>query len=242
MLAPPPEGLLEGAALFLDFDGTLVELADTPDSIVVEDDLPELLARLSRRLDGRLAIVSGRAVGDLERYLDCGGIAVSGSHGVELRMAGGGAPTMAASVDLDHVRAAVERFAGDVPGLVVEEKPAGIAVHYRQAPKEADNVERFMSDLAVQTGMALQHGKMVAELRPSGIDKGVAVRALMAEAPFAGARPIFIGDDVTDEHGFEAVKASGGHGILVGPARETAAAYRLGDARAVAAWLREAAR
>lgn len=242
MLAPPPADLLQDAALFLDFDGTLVELAETPDAIVVRDALPELLQRLSRRLEGRLAIVSGRAVGDLERHIACGEIAVSGSHGVELRLAGVATPVLAATVDLDHMRAAVERFAGDVPGLIVEEKPAGIAVHYRQAPDEADNVERFMSDLAVQSGMALQRGKMVAELRPQGVDKGAAVRALMAEAPFAAARPIFIGDDVTDEHGFEAVAAMGGAGILVGPQRETAAAYRLEDVNAVAAWLEEAAR
>lgn len=218
-----------------------MELAETPDAIVVGEALPALLRTLSYRLGGRIAIVSGRAVSDLERHLDCAGIAVSGSHGVELRMPGVSVPVMAASVDLDHVRAAVERFAGDVPGLVVEEKPAGIAVHYRQAPEEADNVERFMSDLSVQAGMALQRGKMVAELRPAGIDKGAAVRALMAGAPFAGARPLFIGDDVTDEHGFEAAAASGGAGILVGPPRATAASYRLDDVSAVAAWLEGAA-
>ncbi len=242
LLAAPPADLLdENAALFLDFDGTLVELAETPDGITVAETLPALLRALSERLGGRLAIVSGRAIGNLQSHVDCAGIAVSGSHGVELRWADGSAVPMPA-VDLTHVRAAVERFAGDVPGLVVEEKPAGIAIHYRQAPEEAEHVERFMSDLAKQAGMTLQHGKLVAELRPTGADKGVAVRAFMAEAPFRGARPIFIGDDVTDEHGFEAVAALGGAGILVGPQRDTAALYQLEDVAHVAAWLEGAAR
>ncbi|HWH17367.1 MAG TPA: trehalose-phosphatase [Allosphingosinicella sp.] len=238
----PPVSLLEGAALFLDFDGTLVELAETPGAISVSPGLVPLLRRLSERLSGRLAIVSGRAIADLERHLDCSGVAVSGSHGLELRLAGGAHIPLAGPVDLGEVRGKIERFAAQAPGLLVEVKPASVALHYRQAPGEAERVERFMAALAHKSGLALQPGKMVFELRPRGADKGDAVRAFMAEPEFGGARPLFVGDDLTDEDAFEAAAAMGGAGILVGPPRATAAEFRLADVRAVAAWLEQAAR
>lgn len=238
----PPASLLEGAALFLDFDGTLVELAETPDSISVSPGLEPLLRRLSQRLGGRLAIVSGRAIADLERHLDCSGVAVSGSHGLELRLSGGVHIPLAGPVDLGEIRAKIERFAAQAPGLLVEVKPASVALHYRQAPEEAERVERFMAALAYKSGLALQPGKMVFELRPRGADKGDAVRAFMAEPEFGGARPLFVGDDLTDEDAFEAAAAMGGAGILVGPPRATAAEFRLADVAAVAEWLEQAAR
>jgi trehalose 6-phosphate phosphatase len=240
-LAPPPPGLLEGAALFLDFDGTLVELAETPDAIRVPRGLGALLGRLRARLGGRLAIVSGRAIADLERHLSCAGIAVAGSHGLELRLADGAALPLAAPAGLDAARAEVERFAAGADGLLVEAKPAGIALHYRRAPEQAARAAAFMAGLAGRHGLALQHGKMVAELRAPGTDKGDALAALMREPSFAGARPLFVGDDLTDEHGFAAAARLGGAGILVGPARATAARYRLASVAAVADWLGAAA-
>lgn len=236
--APPPS-LLDGAALFLDFDGTLVELAETPDSIQVSPALSPLIQRLAKRLDGRLAIVSGRAIKDLERHLHCSGIAVSGSHGLELRMRDGRRVPLGAPLGLDHARERAARYAASVPGLLLEDKPVSLALHYRKAPEREGEVHGFMAELAAATGLTLQQGKMVVELRPVGADKGDAVRALMAEPEFAGARPLFVGDDLTDENAFRAAASLGGAGILVGAERETAAAWRLQGVAAVAGWLEQ---
>ncbi|HEX5184338.1 MAG TPA: trehalose-phosphatase [Allosphingosinicella sp.] len=238
--APPP---LEpaGTALFLDFDGTLVELADAPDLIRIPETLPSLLERLAGRLEGRLAIVSGRAVADLERHLGRTAFAVSGSHGFELRLADGRRVAGTPPGLLAAIRSDVARFAASVPGLLVEEKPGGIAVHYRRAPREEGRVAAFLAGLAERTGLALQRGKMVVEIRAPGADKGEALRRLMTEPPFAGARPLFVGDDLTDEHAFAAAAALGGAGVLVGAPRATAARWRLPDVAAVARWLEAAA-
>ncbi len=236
-LAPPPPSLLDGAALFLDFDGTLVELADTPDSIRVPGGLRGLLDRLSARLGGRLALVSGRPIADLDRHVGAAGIAVSGSHGLELRLAGGGGRPAPAPDGLDEAQRAVADFAAARPGLLAENKPAGVALHYRLAPDLGADAEAFMAGLAERTGLGLQRGKMVVEIRPAGPDKGGALRDLMAEPVFVGARPVFVGDDLTDEHAFEAAAAMGGAGILVGPPRPTAASWRLAGVAEVALWL-----
>jgi trehalose 6-phosphate phosphatase len=238
--APPPLGLA-GTALFLDFDGTLVELAEAPDLIHVPVALPGLLARLAERLGGRLAIVSGRAMADLERHLGRSGLAVSGSHGLELRLPDGRGLAGPDPAGLAGVRQEIARFADAIPGLLVEEKPASIAVHYRRAPEQAARVAAFLAALAERAGLAVQRGKMVVELRPHGADKGDALRRIMAEPPFAGARPLFVGDDLTDEDAFAAAAALGGAGVLVGAPRETAARWRLPDVAAVAAWLEAAA-
>jgi trehalose 6-phosphate phosphatase len=240
-LSPPPPSLLEGAALFLDFDGTLVELAETPEAIRVPAALGPLLDRLRARLNGRLAIVSGRSLANLERHLPTSGIAFSGSHGLELRLAGGSRLPLSAPIGLDDVHDRVKAFAAATSGLIVEEKPAGIALHYRLAPDEGPRAEAFMAALAKERGFALQRGAMVVELSPTGATKGDALRAFMTEPEFIGARPLFVGDDLTDEYGFEAAAALGGAGILVASTRETAARYRLPSVSAVADWLGAAA-
>lgn len=237
----PPLSLLHGAALFLDFDGTLVELAAAPDAIHVSPGLAPLLKRLHARLDGRLALISGRSIADLERHLECGGLALSGSHGLELRLRDGSVMRRGSSHDLTEALERLNGLARSAPGLLVEEKPYGIALHYRQAPEEEARVSELMSELARDGGLALQQGKMVIELRPPGADKGDAVRAFMAEPDFAGARPVFVGDDMTDEHAFAAAAELGGAGVLVGPPRETAAQWRLPNVTAVIDWLRHAA-
>lgn len=239
--APPP-ALLDGAALFLDFDGTLTELAETPDAITVSPHLPKLLERLRSRLGGRLALVSGRSIADLDRHVSVPGIPFSGSHGLELRLGDGSVVPLHAPHGLGEVRDRARRFADERGGLLVEDKPAGIALHFRRAPDAASAVADFMEHLARESGLIVQHGSMVVELRPPGADKGDAVRALMKDSPFAGARPVFVGDDLTDEHAFAAVAAMGGAGVLVGPLRETAALYRLPSVAGVAEWLTECAR
>jgi trehalose 6-phosphate phosphatase len=238
----PPAALLEGAALFLDFDGTLVDLADTPDAVSVSPHLPRLLEKLSERLDGRLAIVSGRSIESLETHLDCAGRAVAGSHGLEIRFADGTAIPVARPKGLDRAYEYAREVADTFPGILVERKPAGVAVHYRQVPEAAAHVLAALESRAAAIGFQVQTGKMLVELRPTGIDKGSAVRVFMSRPPFRGATPVFIGDDLTDEDAFEAAVALGGTGILVGQDRPTAAAWRLNDVAAVADWLTRSAR
>lgn len=239
---PPPLPTGGKTALFLDFDGTLVELADAPGSIAVPPGLKPLLDRLSARLGGRLALVSGRAIDDLQSHLGGAGVVIAGSHGAELRYADGRSVPVSAPPGLAEARAAVRRFAAESDGLLVEDKPAGVALHYRLAPGRERAVDAFVEALAGRSGLAVQRGKMVAELRPEGADKGAALRRLMAEPPFAGARPVFVGDDLTDEHAFEAAAALGGGGVLVGPPRPTAARWRLDGVAEVTRWLEAAAR
>lgn len=236
-LPPPPHSLLDDAALFLDFDGTLVELADTPDAIRVSPGLAPMLERLRRRLEGRIAIVSGRSLEDLKRHVPLHDIAFSGSHGLELQLAHGTRLPLSIPIGLEDTRAAIARFAAETEGLIVEEKPVSIALHYRGVPDQAARVAAFMTALAKARGFTLQAGQMVIELRPDGANKGDAVKAFMTDPAFLGARPLFVGDDLTDEHAFAAVAALGGAGVLVGPERATAATYRLGSVAAVAAWL-----
>lgn len=238
---PPTLTRLAPAALFLDFDGTLVELADVPGAIAVPLGLRPLLDRLAERLEGRLAIVSGRAIDDLQGHLGGCAAALSGSHGAELLYADGRRVPVSAPPGLAGAREEIHRFAAGSAGLLVEDKPAGVALHYRLAPERERAVAAFVEELAGRSGLALQRGKMVAELRPAGTDKGAALRRLMAEPPFAGARPVFVGDDLTDEHAFEAAAALGGEGVLVGPERPTAARWRLDDVAAVTEWLEAAA-
>jgi trehalose 6-phosphate phosphatase len=240
-LLEPPLSLLDGAALLLDFDGTLVELAETPDAIRIPAGLPALITRLSLRLDGRVAIVSGRSLDDLERHVGALPVAFAGSHGVEIRM-GGAVERSRPPAGLTPAREALARFAAEDPRLLVEEKPGTVALHFRGAPdREADSAA-LAEELAVRHGLRVQPGNMVVELLPAGVDKGKALKRLMAEPSFAGARPWFMGDDLTDEHAFAAAAKAGGGGILVGPPRDTAAAWRLADVRAASRWLTEAAR
>ena len=234
---PPPPPLTELAArnplaLFLDFDGTLVEIADTPDGIHVPDGLPAQLVALRRALDGRIAIVSGRAIADIQSWLGPSDLLMVGSHGAEI-----GEPATGAAILSDASRAALAALTAAWPRLLVETKPHGIAVHYRPEPEAAPAVFTVMDDMAAREGLAARRGKMVVELGPKSANKGAAVARLMAAPPFADAQPIFIGDDRTDEDGFVAVATTGGHGILVGAPRPTAADYRLADPEAVHRWL-----
>ena len=240
--SPPPSlSRLAPFSLFLDFDGTLVDLAESPGAIAVPRGLPPLLDRLSERLGGRVAVISGRSLDDLRTHLGGSAILLSGSHGAELHYADGRLVPVAAPPGLAAAREEARSFAAGDVRLLVEDKPAGIALHYRLAPDRAVEAEAFAAALARRTGLVLQRGNMVAELRPSGLDKGTAVRRLMAEPPFAGARPVFVGDDLTDEDAFAAAVALGGEGVLVGPARATAARWRLSGVDKVIEWLEAAA-
>ncbi|HEX8447203.1 MAG TPA: trehalose-phosphatase [Sphingomonas sp.] len=236
-LPPPPDGPIADVSLYLDFDGTLVEIAATPDAVIVENSVAVMLAGLSLRLDGRVALISGRAIDTLAALVPCPGLAISGSHGVETRWSDGRRDGPARAEGLPAAVADLNAFAAARPGLLVEEKPFGAALHYRADPDVGDAAQALVRELAAASGLDVQTGKMVVELRPAGIDKGDAVRRLHAAAPFAGHAPIFVGDDDTDEAAFVAVTALGGYGVLVGPMRATAARYRLDDVTAVRRWL-----
>jgi trehalose 6-phosphate phosphatase len=235
---PPPPALaaIERPALFLDFDGTLVDLAAQPDAIRVAAHLTTLLETLGRRLEGRLAVVSGRALADLDRHLPARALTVSGSHGGELRLASSPSPAVAGPGFPTAAHSEAIAFAA-AHGVFVEAKPLGFALHYRQVPEAGDAVRAFAKTLGDRHGLAVKAGKMVAELMPHGINKGGIVGRLMAMPAFLNATPVFVGDDATDEDGFRAVSAAAGFGVLVGAPRATAAAAGLADVAAVHAWL-----
>lgn len=233
--APPP--VAHGQALFLDVDGTLCPIAARPDAVVLGPDLRGLLAAAAARLAGAVALVSGRPLAWLAEQLGDLPLALAGTHGLELRLPDGRTLLAPLRPGLGAARAAVLAFAADHPGVVVENKPRGLAIHYRLALAQADAVLALADDLARRHDLPVQHGKLVVELKGGDGDKGRAIARLLGEAPFAGRLPLFAGDDDTDEAAFRAVAAAGGHGILVGPPRPTAASHGLPDPRAVHAWL-----
>lgn len=234
----PPPGLLRDASLLLDFDGTMVNLAARPDLVRVTEDLRALIMALHQWLQGRLAFVSGRDAASLDALLALPGIAIAGSHGLEIVHADGRVERPERPAALDTALAAMQAFAQARPGVLVEDKPLGAAVHYRQAPHEEQAAADLAARLAQNTGLALQTGKMMVELRLGGGDKGLAVERLMGEPAMARTTPLFLGDDDTDEPGFVAAARLGGSGVLVGAPRETAARYHLPGVHAVHDWLR----
>ncbi|WP_298808549.1 trehalose-phosphatase [uncultured Sphingomonas sp.] len=240
-LPPPPADLLRNASLFLDFDGTLVEIAATPDAVHVSELLRQLLRDLYARMDGRVAIISGRSVAEIAALLDPVRLPVAGSHGLEIAAAGEAPLVPQRTAGIDAALDALHDFAADRPGVLVEDKPFGVGLHYRQAPAAEADARDLAARLADEHDLHLQLGKMVAELRLPGADKGSALKTLMAEPARASTRPVFMGDDVTDEAAFAAARELGGAGILIGPARDTHACFRLDDVAAALGWLRHAA-
>lgn len=236
--AVPPASLLAGASLFLDFDGTLVEIAERPDAVQVDERLAALMRRLDTRLAGRLVVISGRPAGQI-RDLFGAPLAVVGSHGMEFLGAGPASPPER-SASLDAVVSAMTELAKRREGVIVEDKPIGVALHFRLCPAAEDECVRLASVLAEEHDLHLQPGKMMVEVRAAGGDKGTAIRSLMREPDMAGTRPVFMGDDLTDEPGFAVAEELGGAGILVGEDRATAASYRLAGVAATLAWLEAA--
>lgn len=237
---PPPLGTLREngpVSLFVDFDGTLVDIAPTPDSIAVQDGFAARLAQLAARLDGRVALISGRSLEDIERHLGELAMPKAGSHGLDRRRADG-TPVGGRPEGLpDAVTRAVAEFAARGEGLRYEAKQHGAALHYRAAPGLERACIDFADALAASHGLKAKRGKCVVELVSTEADKGAAVHAFMAEPAFAGSLPVFIGDDVTDEDGFRAAAELGGFGIVVGERQETLARYRLSTPEKVHEWL-----
>jgi len=225
-------------AVFLDFDGTLVDIAERPDAIRVAPGLPDLLTALSSRAGGAVAVVTGRTVADVDRYLRPALLDICGLHGLERRV-GGTLSRPEGLADLSSEVAALRAAFSRRPGVLVEDKTVGVALHWRLAPEAEDEAKAAMAALAgkLGPGYRLQDGKAVRELVPAASGKGGAIRALMERPPYRGRIPVFVGDDRTDEHGFEAVNALGGVSVKIGPC-PTAATRRLPGTASFRDWLR----
>ncbi len=237
---PPPSGVRW--ALFLDVDGTLLELAATPDGVRVPPELVSRLMRLHEQLGGALALVTGRPVDEVNRLFAPAQLPVAGVHGAELRLLRGEMQRIEVdAARLAPVRSAFKRFASEHPGTLMEDKGVGVALHFRRQPAVGHEARQLGMTLVEQLGpeFHLLDGKMVVEIRASAATKGTAVDAFLQAHPFAGRQPVYVGDDVTDEDAFRTVNRAGGISVVVGHVNDTVARYRLADVAAVHAWLRQ---
>ena len=230
--------LKEPVAVFTDFDGTLVDIAQTPDAVHVPDNLVARLETLSDTLSGAFAIVTGRMIAEVDLFLTPANFSIAGSHGAEHRHADQTlAPTDEVGTSAQTIADELTQVLGTDTRILIEKKHAGVAAHYRKAPEREDDVRSAIeAAVAELPDFTLVDGKKVIEARASETNKGDAVRRLMRLAPFRGRLPIFLGDDVTDEDGFAAVQDLGGFGIKIGDG-PTAALYRLPDVAAARALL-----
>ena len=236
-IAPPP--LTAGDALFLDFDGTLAGLQDDPDTVFLAPGMDLVLEAVGDRLDGALAILSGRDAGDLARRVP-GGLWRVGNHGLIPLAPDQQAPDTRASAP-DAVRGTIEKISAMFHGTRVETKGPVLALHYRQVPDAADDLAIALAESGLSgAGYRIQHGKFVFEAKPQDANKGHALARMMHEAPFAGRRPVMIGDDTTDEDAFRAANRLDGLTVKVG-AGDTVARHRLENVDAVHAYLKELA-
>ncbi|MGI9508181.1 MAG: trehalose-phosphatase [Geminicoccaceae bacterium] len=238
--APPTQGLDE-IALFFDVDGTLVAIEQEPEAVKVSNRLRGVLQRLTAGTDGALALVSGRSVAQLDRLFKPFSFSASGLHGLERRLLPGGVERADPGGEgMDRARRQLERFAKAHPGTFFEDKGLTLALHYRMAAQHREAAAVLVREM-VETNpedLVLLEGKMVFELKPPGFDKGRAIADFMQEPPFQGRRPIFAGDDVTDEAGFSRINEMKGVAVKVGvDERRTEAVYGLPDVEAVLAWL-----
>jgi trehalose 6-phosphate phosphatase len=241
---PPKPSFFDRAkwALFLDLDGTLIDIAATPDAVIVPADLKPLLADASENLAGALAIISGREAKFIEKIVGDAIGPIGGTHGGEMRMADGTVRLTAGNWLTPALSVIVKNLANDHPALVIEQKELGVAVHYRMAPHLRQEVkERLCKAVDLADGsLVLQPGRMVYEILPAQVNKGRALASFMQEKPFRGRKPLAIGDDITDESMFAAAQELGGLGIRVGlPDVPTTATHLLPNPRALRDWIRK---
>jgi trehalose 6-phosphate phosphatase len=231
-------------AYFFDIDGTLVDLAATPTGVELERDFYHLIAALYRETGGAVALISGRAITDIDRMFPDVRMPVAGQHGVERRDAAGRISYQELSPrGLDGVRQTLAQAVARHPGLLLEDKGLSLALHYRQAPRMGGYVHRLLRSAHARVGAeySLLVGKRVVEMKPAGRDKGLAVLDFMQEEPFRGRTPVFVGDDRTDEYGFATVNRLNGFSVKVGPGG-TVARWRLPAVSAVREWLEKGER
>lgn len=236
---PPPDAVpLERTAFFFDFDGTLVDIVEDPAAVEVAPTTRASLTALLAATNSSVAVVSGREIDVLDEHLAPLRLAAAGMHGAEWRTPDGGRHRVRVQADIRSLQEKVAAFASRNAGLVAEIKPATVALHYRNKPEMAAQCLRFAEGLVrEQPHLRLQHGKMVVELIGTDSNKGDALRAFMEIPPFAGRIPLFVGDDLTDEHGFLALREWNGIGVKIG-AGPSAADYRLPDITAFHRWMR----
>ncbi|MGN6550519.1 MAG: trehalose-phosphatase [Pararhizobium sp.] len=233
----PPAPDPDGDALFLDFDGTLVGFADDPEAVDVPARLISTLRALATRFGGALALVSGRAIVSIDNHLAPLRLPIAGVHGLEFRRADEIRSNAAEAQRLEPARRRIAALLPPGDAIRIEDKGGAIVLHFRGAPDMAGRAREIADAAAAEdAGLVAVGGHAIVEVRPRAITKAGAIRAFMDEPPFAGRRPVFVGDDVTDEDGFAAVAALGGYGIKVGPG-ETGARHRLADVAAVHDWL-----
>jgi trehalose 6-phosphate phosphatase len=229
-------------ALFLDVDGTLLEIAATPHAVRVPAALRNTLRLAAGREGGALALISGRGIDELDRLFAPCVFPAAGLNGLERRDAEGRIARPHIDTELLRpIRKALSLFQTQHQGLLLEDKGAALAMHYRLAPQLESTVREVMTKLVetLADRFVLRSGKCVLELTPAGFSKRTAIEAFMIETPFAGRIPVFVGDDVSDEDGFAAVNALGGYSIRVGDGDPTIARHQFGSVSAVVAWLRE---
>jgi trehalose 6-phosphate phosphatase len=239
MQAPPVAFAPTEYAFFFDFDGTLVELAPTPDGVFVPPDVPALLAELRTLTNGAVAVVSGRGIGSIDAFLNLPDLPIAGLHGAERRDANGDTQRVGFNDDrLLRMEQVLADVVNENPGMLLEIKGASLALHYRNAadrePVARAATARLVADYP--GAYVLQPGKMVYEIKPKDVDKGRALRAFLDEPPFAGRKPVFAGDDLTDEKGFAVANETGGVSIKVGGG-DTIARTRLDSVSALHEWL-----
>jgi trehalose 6-phosphate phosphatase len=241
--SPPAPPILDlRSALFLDVDGTLLEIAPRPDLVRVPVELPRLIGRLAEQRHGALALISGRPLAELDRFFQPWRGAAAGLHGIERRRADGLPDYMLDSGSaeaLDRIRPRLAALASGHNGLILEDKGSTLALHYRAAPGREAEILAFAESLQRETDEALRliAGKMVVEFQPRNADKGLAIAAFLAEPPFVARNPVFVGDDTTDEDGFIEIRRRGGAAVRVGKPAKTAANYSLPSVTAVLEWL-----
>lgn len=238
--------ITRNTALFLDFDGTLADIAPRPELAHVTPELIACLRQLHERQGGALAIVTGRSLEDADRLLHPlplqAPLAVAAEHGALLRLANGSieqdrSPELVAA--LADVRACAEKLARAHPGLQMEIKQSALSLHYRHAPGEKLRCRAaLLRAIAPHPVLKMLEGKYVFDLKPAHVDKGRAIERFMQSAPWQGRMPLFAGDDTTDESGFASVQALGGLGIKVGPGA-TVARHRCASPRELRAWLQQ---
>jgi len=226
-------------ALFLDVDGTLLDIASAPHLVVVPPTLVPVLRRLRLALGGALAFVTGRSLASLDVLMDAADMDAAGCHGGEFRLAGAVLPQVYQETLFRPVGERLRESLETIPGVIVEVKPLSVAFHYRAAALDSTEAHSLVSAITTheEHPLRLIEGKKVIEVMPEGIGKGAAIARFMRQAPYIGRTPVFIGDDVTDEDGFVEVNRMGGISIRVGTGRGTFARYTAGSVADVVQWL-----